>query len=175
MVVTTDVQLIGKEWATMIEELEPYFSNATNYDLFILSSAIGIMYDKRISEPEKEDDEEPKYVPRTVIQNRNQEPGCMLELLFQTAILSTKTEQLSIKERMDLAFGDEDGKFNKIKFLTEFSNFGITKLGELIGDTPAETMNNINVFLVSSYEGKNLEIDELPDEAFDDSFDPEEE
>lgn len=172
MVVTSDVHLIGSDWAIVLKEYAQFFNKQRNYELFVLAAAIGIMYDKRIEEPDKDNDEELKYVARNVIQNRNREPGCMLDLLFQTAILSSRTVSFNQEERMDLAFG-ENQSFNRIGFLTEFSNFGATKLVELIGDTPAETMNNLNVFLVSSYEGSNYEIDDLPEDAFDD-FVPEE-
>lgn len=172
MVITTDVHLVGTDWTTVIDELAPYFTKQTNYDLFILASSIGIMYDKRIDSPEKKEDDEIKYVPRNVLQNRNKEPGCMLDLLFQTAILSSRTIDYEEKERMDLAFG-EGKEFNRLAFLTEFANFGAKKLVELIGSAPAETMNNINVFLVSSFEGRNFEIDELDEDMLGDDFEPE--
>ena len=72
-----------------------------------------------------------------------------------------------MKERLDLAFGDKsDDKisFKRIDFLTQFANFGVTKLVEQIGETSIESMEGIKNFLVSTVEGRNLEIDALPDD-----------
>ena len=120
---------------------------------------IGVMYDQRIEKP-SEDNEEPKSVPRNVI--RNNDNG-KLDFIFQAAILSTTTEHLTEEERLELAFGEKT-EFKKVDFLTQFANFGITKLVELIGDTPIESMENIKNFLVSTVEGRNLDIDALPDD-----------
>lgn len=127
--------------------------------LYILALTIGVMYDQRIEKP-SEDNEEPKSVPRNVI--RNNDNG-KLDFIFQAAILSTTTEHLTEEERLELAFGEKT-EFKKVDFLTQFANFGITKLVELIGDTPIESMENIKNFLVSTVEGRNLDIDALPDD-----------
>jgi len=125
----------------------------------MLSISIGIMYDKRIEKP-VEEGEDPKSVPRNVF--RNNDNG-KLDFFFQAAILSTSTESITEDERLELAFGDKSD-FNKIAFLTQFANFGITKLVELIGDSDIVTMNNIKNFLTSTVEGRNFEIDELSDD-----------
>ena len=117
------------------------------------------MYDQRIEKP-SEDNEEPKSVPRNVL--RNNDNG-KLDFIFQAAILSTTTEHLTEEERLEWAFGEKTD-FKKVDFLTQFANFGITKLVELIGDTPIESMENIKNFLVSTVEGRNLDIDTLPDD-----------
>ena len=83
--------------------------------------------------------------------------------MFQAAILSTSTEELTEEERLDLAFGEKT-TFNKIGFLTQFANFGVTKLVELIGDSSIESMEKIKNFLAATVEGRNLEIDALPDD-----------
>ena len=117
------------------------------------------MYDQRIEKPE-ENNEEVKTVPRNVI--RNHDNGKM-DFMFQAAILSTTTENLSEEARLDIAFGDKTD-FKRIDFLTQFANFGVTKLVELIGDSAIESMENIKNFLVSTVEGRNLDIDALPDD-----------
>lgn len=159
MEITTDVMLRGKEWLKAIDELSSIFKTRTHYSIFMLSIAIGIMYDKRIEKPE-ENGEDPKSVPRNVIQNND---NGKLDFMFQAAILSTTTEQLTEDERLDLAFG-ENTVFNRIGFLTQFANFGVTKLNECIGDSTIESMENIKNFLISTVEGRNLEIDMLSDE-----------
>ena len=76
-------------------------------------------------------------------------------------------EEFSEEERLDFAFGDKNDEkigFKRIDFLTQFANFGVTKLMEQIGETPIESMESIKNFLVSTVEGRNLEIDALPDD-----------
>lgn len=159
MELTTDVLLRGTAWNRAIESLSPIFRTRTHYMIFMLSMAIGIMYDQRIERPE-ENHEEPKSVPRNVL--RNNDNG-RLDFIFQAAILSTSSEAFTEEERLELAFG-EKSDFNKIAFLTQFANFGVTKLVELIGATPLESMENIKNFLFSTVEGRNLDIDALPDD-----------
>ena len=159
MELTTDVSLKGTAWATAIEHLAPIFKTRTHHMIYMLSLAIGIMYDQRITKPE-ENGEDPKSVPRNVM--RNHDNG-KLDFIFQAAILSTSTDTYTEEERLDLAFGDKT-EFNKIDFLTQFANFGVTRLVELIGDTPLESMENIKNFLASSVEGRNLDVDTLPDD-----------
>ena len=159
MELTTDVLLRGTAWNRAIENLSSIFKTRTHYMIFVLSMTIGIMYDQRIEKPE-ENDEEPKSVPRNVL--RNNDNG-RLDFIFQAAILSTSSETFTEEERLELAFG-EKSDFNKIAFLTQFANFGVTKLVELIGATPIESMENIKNFLFSTVEGRNLDIDAIPDD-----------
>lgn len=159
MEITTDVYLRGTAWNRAIDELSSIFKTRTHYMLYILSLTIGIMYDQRIEKP-VEENEEVKSVPRNVI--RNNDNG-KLDFMFQAAILSTTTENFSEEERLDLALGEKT-EFKRIDFLTQFANFGVTKLVELIGDTPLESMENIKNFLFSTVEGRNLDIDALPDD-----------
>ena len=164
MELTTDVLLRGPRWARTIDELSPIFQNRTNYSIYMLCIAIGIMYDKRI---EKFDDEdlEPRNVPRNVMQNND---NGKMDFMFQAAILSTKTEDYSEEKRLELAFGEDDkeNSFNKIGFLTQFANFGMTVLEEQIGETVVESMENIKSFLTSTVEGNNFEINAIPDDIW---------
>ena len=158
MVIKSDILLKGAVWTETIEALKHIFTKTTNYSVFMLALSIGIMYDERLTF-EKEDDGE-KSVPRNFINNND---NGKLDFYFQAAILTTQTENFEEDTRLDLAFGD-DTSFNKIGFLTEFANFGVTKLHEEIGDTSVITMENIKNFCAASVEGRNLEIDALPDE-----------
>lgn len=160
MEITTDISLKGTAWNTAIEKLSDIFKTRPNYMIYMLSLSIGIMYDKREEKLSIEEGEEIRSVPRNVI--RNNDNG-KLDFMFQAAILSTTTEQFSEEERLDLAFGEKTD-FKKIEFLTQFANFGVTKLIEYIGDTPIESMENIKNFFALTVEGRNLEIDALPDD-----------
>ena len=164
MEITTDIGLRGTAWNTAIEKLSSIFKTRTNYMIYMLSLSIGIMYDKREDKLPLEDGEEVRSVPRNVIRNNDQGK---LDFMFQAAILSTTTEELSEEDRLDLAFGDksdEKAGFKRIDFLTQFANFGVTKLVEQIEETTIESMENIKNFLVATVEGRNLEIDSLPDD-----------
>lgn len=161
MELTTDVLLKGPNWSRVIDELAPIFKTRTNYSIYMLCISIGIMYDQRIEKFE-EDENEPRTVPRNVMQNND---GGKLDFMFQAAILSTKTEQYTEEERLELAFG-EGTDFNKLAFLTQFANYGVLKLEEQIGETPLESMENIKSFLVSTVEGNNFDINEIPDDIW---------
>ena len=156
MEIRSDIRLKGIAWDTAINKLSSIFSARTNYTIFMLSLAIGIMYDKRVAKLE-EGNEDEHSVPRNVINNND---NGKLDFYFQTAILTTTTECISEENRLELAFGDSV-EFEKVTFLTQFANFGVTKLIELIGDTDLESMDKIKNFMVASVEGRNFDIDEL--------------
>lgn len=160
MEITTDISLRGTAWNIAIENLSDIFKTRPNYMIYMLSLSIGIMYDKREEKLPIEEGEEIRSVPRNVI--RNNDNG-KLDFMFQAAILSTTTEQFSEEDRLELAFGEKND-FKKLEFLTKFANFGVTKLIEYIGDTPIESMENIKNFFALTVEGRNLEIDALPDD-----------
>ena len=165
MELTTDVLLKGSTWAATIDSLAPVFKTRTNYSIYILCMTIGIMYDERI-ESFEEGEEPPRNVPRNVMQNND---GGKLDFMFQAAILSTQTEELSEEDRLELAFG-EKSEFKKLEFLTQFANFGVTKLAELVGETIVESMENIKNFLTTTVEGSNFEIDGIPDDILLEEF-----
>lgn len=159
MEITTDVYLKGTAWNKAITSLSPIFKTRTHYMLYILCISIGIMYDKRIAKP-NENGEDVKSVPRTILLSHG---FGKLDFMFQAAILSTRTEELSEDKRLELAFG-EKAEFKKIDFLTEFANFGVTKLIENIGDSTLESMEKIKNFLVCAVEGNLFDIERVPDE-----------
>ena len=156
MEITTDVALRGAAWDQAIDALAPLFKPRSQYSIFMLSLSIGIMYDRRIVSEE----DYRHSVPRNVIQNND---NGKLDFMFQAAILSTTTESFTEDERLELAFGEKTD-FKKIDFLTQFANFGVTKLVEHIGASPIESMENIKNFLAATVEGNNFDIDALPDE-----------
>jgi hypothetical protein len=156
MEITTDVALRGIAWDIAIDALSPLFKPRAQYSIYMLSLSIGIMYDRRI-----ESNEDYRHsVPRNVLQNND---NGKLDFMFQAAILSTTTESFTEDERLELAFGEKTD-FKKIDFLTQFANFGVTKLVEHIGASPIESMENIKNFLAATVEGNNFDIDALPDD-----------
>lgn len=162
MELTKDILLRGTTWGNTIDALAPIFKglkNRTNYNIFMVALTIGILYDQRIEKPETVG-EEPRNVPRNVLQNND---NGKLDFVFQAAVLSTTTQDLSEERRLELAFGEKTD-FDKLAFLTEFANFGVTKLAECIGDTTLEIMENIKNFIAITITGHNLDIDALPDD-----------
>lgn len=160
MELTSDIPLKGDAWDRAIKAFSTIFSTRTNYSLFLLSCSIGIMYDQRIEKPIETTATEEHSVPRNVIHNND---NGKLDLMLQAAILSTRTLNISEDERLEIAFGDSTD-FNKRDFLIQFANYGVTKLIEQIGVTELETMENIKNFLCKSVEGRNFDIDSLPDD-----------
>lgn len=160
MELTSDIPLKGDAWDRALKELSTIFSTRTNYSLFLLSCSIGIMYDQRIEKPIETTVTEEHSVPRNVIHNND---NGKLDLMLQAAILSTRTLNISEDERLEIAFGDSTD-FNKRDFLIQFANYGVTKLIEQIGVTELETMENVKNFLCASVEGRNFDIDSLPDD-----------
>lgn len=156
MEITTDVALRGAAWDQAIDALSPLFKPRSQYNIFMLSLSIGIMYDRRIVSEE----DYRHSVPRNVIQNND---NGKLDFMFQAAILSTTTESFTEDQRLELAFGEKTD-FKKIDFLTQFANFGVTKLVEHIGSSNVESMENIKNFLATTVEGNNFDIDALPDD-----------
>lgn len=172
MVIKSDILLKGFAWDTLIRDLKPIFNTRTNYSLYILCLAIGIMYDQRLAKMEGEEEVEKHSVPRNIISNND---NGKFDFYFQAAILSTTTEDFSEDQRLEYAFGEEDflvGKFElrKIEFLTEFANFGATILVEKIGDTNIVSMDQILRFLAATVEGNNLDINALPDDLIYDDI-----
>ncbi|MDD5792833.1 MAG: hypothetical protein PUD22_09650 [Erysipelotrichaceae bacterium] len=163
MEVTSDIILRGTAWDSAIKGLSGIFSTRPHYQIYMLSLAIGIMYDKRIENPE-ENGEDPKSVPRNVIINNDKGK---LDFYFQAAILSTKTEDLDEETRLDLAFGDKTD-FPKLSTLNQFANYGVTVLAGLVGDTELESISKIRDFMSSSIEGNNFDIDDLDLDNFSD-------
>lgn len=120
----------------------------------------------RIDKPE-ENGEDPHSVPRNVLQNND---NGKLDLMFQAAVLTTKTIDITEEKRLEFAFGDKEQDYNqygfssKINLITEFSNYGVTELIKNVGNTDIETIDKLKNFLEASVEGRNLDIDALPDE-----------
>jgi hypothetical protein len=156
MEITTDIALRSTAWDQAIDALSPLFKPRSQYSIYMLALSIGIMYDRRIAS----DEDYRHSVPRNVIQNND---NGKLDFMFQSAILSTTTESFTEDQRLELAFGEKTD-FKKIDFLTQFANFGVTKLVELIGSSPLETMENVKNFLCATVEGNNFDIDALPDD-----------
>lgn len=163
MEIRSDIPLRGIAWDSAIIGYTGIFQSPMQYKLFMLALAVGIMYDKRIKEPEGSDTYNSRSVPRNVI---NTHDGGKLDFYFQVSILTTATEDMSEERRLELAFGN-DPNYRKIDLLIEFANFGVTKLLEQVGGTTIETMENLKPFLIATVEGRNFDINSLSDEDLD--------
>ena len=166
--VISDVFLRGDCWNQVIDAYRDFFADAPQYEIYMLAISIGIMYDKRIDKLEGE--LEPHSIGRNVFNTRLGDGK--LEFMFQAAIMSTSTVDFDEDTRLKLAFDDKNTEFNKLSFLTEFANYGVTILKEKIGATKIETMENLKNFLNSSIEGRNFDIDALSDDVILEDFNP---
>ena len=162
LITTKDIILRGTAWDKAVESYSSIFKSRPYYNLFLLAASIGIVYDKRIEKLE-ENGEQPKTLPRNVIDNQERSDH-RFDVMAQTAILQSKTINYSDEERMKIAFDDQDTRINAIDLLEEFANFGVTKLVEKIGTTEIETMENLKDFLAATVEGCNFELVEIPDD-----------
>lgn len=158
MVISSDIVLKGSVWRQAVDIYKPFFSERPNYDVFLFSTAIGVMYDKRKESVDDKTDAEIQ-IPRTVFNSRT----TPFKHLMQSAILTTETETLDDEKRLRIAFSEEED-FNAIQFLIEFANFGVEKLIELQGVNDLEIMENIKNFLVNTVEDSNYEIHEISPE-----------
>lgn len=146
---TTDVELKGEIWEKVLDKLvglqgstESFKIFDSYFDVFALSAAIGIMYDKR--KPTVTSDKV-FTVPRNVLigSTRRQD----LEFYLTTAIISSKTIDYTIDERLMIAFGEKETSFKGLKFLTEFANYGVDYIYDIITNHDLETMENIKDML----------------------------
>lgn len=166
----SDVILKGTAWDKTIRKLSSIFSSRPYFNIYLLSMAIGIMYDKRIEKLEESEDSEAYNVPRTVLIKQNMDGR--IDFMYQAAILTSQTVDYDEDQRLEMAFGDNVEGVKKIDFLTEFANFGASKLAEKVGSSDLESMENIKNFLVSTLEGRNFDIDALTDEDLFDDWTP---
>lgn len=168
MVITSNLILQGDIWRKTVEAYEKIFTQRTIFEVFTLALSIGVLYDQRIEALTNSEEYQPPEINRNLFLSY----GEILDELFQTAILTTKTIELSDKERLNLAFGENDKEFDKRAFLIPFANFGVTKLVEQIAEDPFETAENLKDFLVLTVEGHNVDLDivdevELTEEELD--------
>lgn len=164
MQLTSDVILKGPIWAESIDKLHGTIFD-TNWDIYALCVTIGMFYDKQIKSDDMtspEHEEAPRYIPRNMLGHAQNES--LLDFMFQTALVTTKLLNLDEDQRLELAFGSSEVSaeldFSPLAFLTDFANYGVTKLHEQVSDvSDVETMESIMTFLSALYENGVNEID----------------
>lgn len=155
MEITTDVLLKGKTWENLLEKTQGKFFE-TYWQVYALCISIGIIKDQTL---EFESDGENKYIPRNIL--IRSENNSLLELMFQSAILTSKSIDFDEDTRLNLAFGEEKDSFNRMAFLTSFANYGAQELLKQLSDADndIETMQNIAVYLNNTYElGNDIDL-----------------
>ena len=197
MEIRSDIALKGDAWAKAIDELvsktrgdrmwtaaiesgdSKFFD--TQWALFKVCLAIGILYDSRIEELSKTaevEEEGSRSIPRNMVANH----AADMNYFFNAAILTTNTLNLNETDRLYLAFSEEiteeemEGedievirhgvseeaqKFDKLGFLIGFANYGVTKMCEQIDPNINTTMENISEFLIMSYQGDTPELRQM--------------
>ena len=167
-----DMTLTGGVWRNIRNNyLDTFFE--TQWDIFMLAAAIGILYDRQATAGELGEDKKPDgQAPINVGRGMLSQNHSKISYLFQTAILTSNCTNFSNKDRLYLAFSEdisqddlEPGEleeltegiskdaleFDKLQFLVRFANYGAIKLDEQIAKTPRETMENLSTFLTDSY------------------------
>lgn len=175
MELKTDAILRGPIWAEILERLVTKVFK-TYWDVYALSIAIGIMYDSQIESEDMVPDgyeADPKSVPRTVLGHSQNK--ALLELMLQSAMITTKHLNYTEDERLEIAFGNEKGEtkdkkydFNPISFLTKYANYGASKIKEVIEDTDdIEMLEALMTFLNTTYEAGIIGLDDAEFYDFD--------
>lgn len=160
MVIASDIILRGEIWKQVAEDYSVFFKQRPHYDIFLISVAIGVVYD--IQEDTVDDRKDIDIsIPRNVFNNRS-EP---FDKLIQTALLTSTNIDMTDEERLKLAFSGEKDDFDRVGFLIKFANFGVKKLTELKGIDDLETMENLKNFIIGTAEGNNYEIEEIKQDA----------
>ena len=154
MEITSDAALKGPIWHDTLDKLVGTVFQ-TQWDVYALCVSIGMMYDCQIESDSMVPSNyelDPQYVGRGVL-NKSQNKS-LLELMFQSALVTTKHVDYNEEMRLELAFGsDEKLDINPITFLTRFANYGVTKLAEVIKDVEdVELLEVLMSFLNSTYE-----------------------
>lgn len=140
--ISSEIALRGKDWDALINGLHGH-AFETIYQIFIMCASIGIMKDE-LKEIVINDDEKDlvKTIARTVL-IRNQDD---LDFLFSTAIITSKTIDLTIEERLRLAFGEKETSFKQLKFLEGFANVGLYELLPVLSNNDLELLENLKEY-----------------------------
>ncbi len=197
MEIRSDIPLKGDEWGKAIEATVSEIRGANNWNaainngvskifdtqwaLFKVCLAIGILYDSQIDEFPKAaeyDDDSGKSIPRSMFSSHASE----MDYFFNAAILTSNTIDLSEADRLFLAFSEDiteeemEGEdigvikhgvseaalnFDKVGFLVKFANYGVTKINEQIDSNENTTMENLSQFLTESYKGETPELKKM--------------
>ena len=160
MVIASDIILKGEIWKQAADGFSSFFKQRTHYDIFLISTAIGVVYDRQ-EEATDDGSDLDISIPRNVFNNRS-EP---FDKLVQTALLTSNTIDMTDEERLKLAFSGEKDDFDRLGFLMKFANYGIQKLSSLKGIDDTETMENIKTFVIGTAEGTNYEIEAIKQES----------
>jgi hypothetical protein len=177
MELRSDIVLKGDTWNKVNQGYVKRIFD-TQWGLFKVCLSIGILYDQRAEDEKAFDAEDGINISRTMF-NRN---GAEMQFFFQSAILTTKTIELSEKDRLYLAFSEEISEeelvgedadiitkgvtqqaieFDKVDFLKSFANYGASKLVNCISSNDSEMMENVMEFLNDSYNGDTEELKKM--------------
>lgn len=150
----------------------------TFWQVFKISLAIGILYDKQEIDLENYEPDDKVELPRQMF---NREISQM-DMFFQSAILTSNCINFNEKDRLYLAFSanlsdDEVTKeereelkkgvsqdafeFNQIAFLKQFANYGSRKIYSLLSENDGELLSNFMEFFDDSYKGITPELVEM--------------
>jgi hypothetical protein len=157
MYIGSDISLRGDIWNDTLDKLKLIIE--TNYEVFVLSVALGIFFDKQIETLDTSmSSDSYRSIPRSILHNNVQ----IFDLLFKAAIITSTTVDYSEDDRMELAFNDDSKSekvknFGKMAFLAKFANYGVTQLAQKITDDPLESIEMLNKYIVDCADGLGFE------------------
>ena len=133
MILNTDIILTHPLWERADNELcskngLAIFNRLV--DVYILACSIGIKEDKTLSSSEEQAQGQKTIGRNTYMSLTNTDLRELLDFMLQNAIINSKTLNLSVDDRLKLAF-DPDfslNKFSPASFLTGFANYGIDQI-----------------------------------------------
>ena len=133
MILNTDIILTHPLWERADNELcskngLAIFNRLV--DVYILACSIGIKEDKILSSSEEHVQGQKTIGRNTYMSLTNTDLRDLLDFMLQNAIINSKTLNLSVDDRLKLAF-DPDfslNNFSPASFLTGFANYGIDQI-----------------------------------------------
>ena len=133
MILSSDINLTHPLWERADNELCSdkgigLFNRLV--DIYILACSIGIKEDKTLTEFENPLNPS-KSIGRNTYQSMlNENLKKLLDFMLQNALINSKTIDLSIDERLKLAFDPDYSlpKLSAANFLTGFANYGIKEI-----------------------------------------------
>jgi hypothetical protein len=163
MIVNGDFILKGNIWIQLRDNLiakNEIFTN--NVDLFIIACGIGIAADEQ-----KDFEGETAF---TIARDTYQMEPDRFEIfnsMFRNAVLTSKKIDISIEERMKIAF-DSDYNVNDISaptFMIKFANYGADKIMNICSDYDLKTIDEL-IGLIEDYSENNYKdlLEELDSE-----------
>ena len=162
MILSSDLILTHPLWERADMELKDNMGIFKRLiDIYLIACAIGIKDDKVITEIK-----EPLISPKSIARNTYMSPVNInlresLDFMLQNALINSATLDLSMDERLKLAFDPDysTAKLNASTFLTGFANYGIEEIFKRVdSESPLVVLDELYKYFNELTESKYDEI-----------------